>query len=339
MEGLTAVGLAAAAAGLSWAGSGAVIRLLRARRILDPPNERSSHDRPTPRGGGIAVVAATLACWGLVTSLGGAAWSLVGPIALVAFGLALVSWADDLRGLSPLPRFAAQLAAVSLALATVPLGPLVPGPLPAWLAYGAAAVAWLWFINLFNFMDGIDGLAGAEALAVAAGVAVVAAVVGMADGTPLLAAPLAGAAGGFLLWNWHPARVFLGDVGSVPVGFLLGWLLLSLAAHGAWAAALILPAYFLADATLTLARRAARGKPVWRAHRDHFYQVAVQAGASHAQVTRAASLANLGLVVCAVASLAGAPARAAALAAALVIVGALLWYLRRGVARGKRLAQ
>src|SRR5690606_27746163 len=110
---------------------------------------------------------------------------------------------------------------------------------------------------------------------------------GAAGGEPALVAlglAVAGAAFGFLPWNWQPARIFLGDVGSVPLGYALGWLLLSLAAAGAWAAALILPLYYLADATLTLMRRLARGERVWQAHREHFYQRATQAGRSHAAV-------------------------------------------------------
>ena len=330
MQAAAAIGTAAAAAVLTWAATGALLRLLAARRILDHPNARSSHARATPRGGGIAVVAVTLAGWGLAAALGAAAWSLVAPLAVGGLALAAVSWADDLRGLAPLPRFAAQAAAVAAALAMVPLGPLFPGPLPQWLAYAGAGLAWLWFVNLFNFMDGIDGLAGTEAVQVALGAALVAGLLGLADGSVWLAALLVGSGLGFLAWNRPPAKIFLGDVGSVPLGFLLAWLLLWLAANGAWAAAVILPAYFLADATLTLLRRALRGARPWQAHREHFYQRAVQAGASHGRVIGAVGLANLGLLACALASLGGGGAAAATLAAALVIVGALLWYLGRG---------
>ena len=330
MQAVTAAAVALACAACAWAATGLVLRLLLRAAVLDHPNPRSSHDRPTPRGGGIAVVAVTLAAWALLAAFGAVAWTLVVPIAGLAVGLAMVSWADDLRGIGPLPRFAAQLAAIGVALATVPLGPQFPGAWPDGLAFAAAALAWLWFVNLYNFMDGIDGLAGAETVAVAAGVALVAGLAGMADGTPLLAAALAGAAAGFLVWNWQPARLFLGDVGSVPVGFLLGWLLLSLAAHGDWAAALILPGYFLADASLTLARRALRGEAVWRAHRDHVYQRAVRAGASHGRIAGTVSAANLALVACALASRAGPHAAWPALAGAGLIVALLLWYLGRG---------
>jgi UDP-N-acetylmuramyl pentapeptide phosphotransferase/UDP-N-acetylglucosamine-1-phosphate transferase len=318
------------AAALTWVATGALLKQLTAKHILDHPNERSSHERPTPRGGGIAVMAVILLGWLALAALDLTPWRLIWPLVGLSFGLALVSWADDLRGLSPLPRFAAQLAAVAIALSTVPLGPQFPGSLPPWLAFGGAALAWLWFVNLFNFMDGIDGIAGVEAAAIAIGAGLVATALGLLDGTPWLAAVVAGAALGFLLWNRPPARIFLGDVGSVPLGFVLGWLLLSLAAHGAWAAALILPAYFLADATLTLLRRSLRGEKPWQAHRQHFYQQAVQAGASHGRVSASVAVANLALLACALVSLHSLAAAIAALVVSLVIVLALLWYLRRG---------
>ncbi len=332
---MEAICFAVVAAAATWALTGGLVRLLRARAIRDHPNERSSHERPVPRGGGIALIGVALACWAVAASLGEPAWSVVRPILGLCFGLALVSWADDLRGLPPLPRLTAQAAAVVIALLTVPLGPWFPGPVQPILMAVLAGLTWLWFINLFNFMDGIDGIAGVEAASIAGGVALVAAVAGMTDGTPLLGAALAGAALGFLAWNWQPAKLFLGDVGSVPLGFLLGWMLLSLAAHGYWAAALILPGYFLADASWTLARRAIRGAPVWRAHREHVYQQAVQAGASHAQVSAAVAIANLALVVCAAASVGDALRQTAALGVAMVIVGILMCYLRRGIGRAK----
>jgi UDP-N-acetylmuramyl pentapeptide phosphotransferase/UDP-N-acetylglucosamine-1-phosphate transferase len=332
---MEAIYFAIAAAAATWVMTGGLLGILRARAILDHPNERSSHCRPVPRGGGIALIGVALGSWAVAAFVGEVAWDVIRPIAGLCFGLALVSWADDLRGLPALPRLTAQAAAVAIALLTVPLGPLFPGPVAPVIAALLAGLAWLWFINLFNFMDGIDGIAGVEAASVAGGAALVAAIAGMTDGTPLLAAALAGATLGFLAWNWQPAKLFLGDVGSVPLGFLLGWLLLSLAAHGQWAAALILPGYFLADATWTLARRALRGAPVWRAHKEHVYQRAVQAGASHAQVSAVVAVANFGLIACAAASVGGALRQTVALAVAIVIVGILMWYLRRGISRAQ----
>ena len=142
------------------------------------------------------------------------------------------------------------------------------------------------------------------------------------------------ACAGFVVWNWHPAKIFLGDIGSVPLGFLLGWLLLALAARGPWEAALILPLYYLADATLTLLRRGARGEKVWQAHREHFYQQAVQNGRSHARVSLAIAGANAGLLLLALLAV-SAPENpairlgAVGVAAALVIL-LLMWMKRPG---------
>jgi UDP-N-acetylmuramyl pentapeptide phosphotransferase/UDP-N-acetylglucosamine-1-phosphate transferase len=169
------------------------------------------------------------------------------------------------------------------------------GLLPFWLDRAVAVLAWTWFINLYNFMDGIDGITGIETVCIAAGLAICG--FALPQDLVLIAASL-----GFLLWNWHPARIFLGDSGSVPLGYLLGWLLLSLAGSGHPAAALILPAYYLADATLTLLRRASRLEPVWRAHRQHFYQRAVQGGASHAAVARLVLVGDLALMAAALLS-------------------------------------
>ncbi|MBC8269442.1 MAG: glycosyltransferase family 4 protein, partial [Rhodospirillaceae bacterium] len=195
--------------------------------------------------------------------------------------LAALSWLDDLRGLPPLARLLAQIVAVAAILALRPEStPYFQELLPGVLDPVAAAILWVWFINLFNFMDGIDGITAIETLVIGLGLALLGSTT-----SAILGLIIAGAALGFLKWNWHPAKIFLGDVGSVPLGFLLGWLLLDLSAAGHWAAALILPASYLADATITLIRRAIKGEKVWQAHRQHFYQQAVQRGLSHATVS------------------------------------------------------
>jgi UDP-N-acetylmuramyl pentapeptide phosphotransferase/UDP-N-acetylglucosamine-1-phosphate transferase len=215
-----------------------------------------------------------------------------------------------------------------------PAGPVFQGWLPPELDIVVAALLWVWFVNLFNFMDGIDGLAGSEAAAIAAGLFLFAWVgVGQDPALAALSATVALAALGFLVWNWAPARVFLGDAGSVPLGYLLGFLLLDAAARGWWKLALILPLYFLADATITLLRRLLRGERVWQAHREHFYQRAVQGGLGHAAATARVILANLLLIGCAWA--AENRAGIAGLAAAAIVVLLLLADLA-GAARGHR---
>lgn len=311
----TAVLLVAALASCS--ATRALIPLLRRRAILDHPNERSSHRLPTPRGGGIAVLGAVLAVW---LALGGAALVPTGVvgICLAAACLAGICWIDDLNAVSPIVRLLAQSTAVAIGLLI-----LVPR-LDGWIAAPALfgiGVAWVWWINLFNFMDGIDGIAGSEAAAIGAGLLLFTTIgVGTDAALASLAAAIAGAAIGFLVWNWSPARIFLGDVGSAPLGYLLGFLLLAVAFAGHWKIALILPLYFLADATITLVRRLLRGERVWLPHREHFYQVAVQRGFSHAAVTRRVIAADILLIVCGWAAENGWARPALALSAVTVMV-------------------
>ncbi|WP_448189836.1 MraY family glycosyltransferase [Azospirillum sp. sgz301742] len=287
----------------SWLLVGRVTAYLRHKAILDHPNDRSSHTIPTPRGGGWGVMLTLLPAWALIGGEHGGLRTVL-PILAGAAALMAISWIDDRRGLGPAPRFMTQIAAVAVGLAALPADGLVlQGLAPLWLDRVLAALAWLWFVNLFNFMDGINGLAGSEAATIGGGLALVAGLVGLKPDLALYGLAAAGAALGFLRWNWDPAKVFMGDVGSVPLGYALGWLLLTVAASGVWPAALLVPAYFLTDATFTLLRRAAEGKKVWQAHREHFYQKATQRGRSHAEVVRAVLVANAALVVLAAASL------------------------------------
>jgi UDP-N-acetylmuramyl pentapeptide phosphotransferase/UDP-N-acetylglucosamine-1-phosphate transferase len=322
----------------AWAGTGVLIPLLRRAAVLDRPNARSSHSVPTPRGAGIAVIGAIVAAWLLLIAIGAAAPSLLAVVGGAAI-LAAVSWIDDRRGLPPLVRLAAQFAAVGCGLVVVaPAGPIFQGWLPATLDAAGAALLWVWFANLFNFMDGIDGLAGSEAAAIGLGLALCASLgIGRDPTVVAPAGAIAAAAIGFLVWNWAPARIFLGDVGSVPLGYLLGFLLLLAAVHGHWQPAVMLPLYFLADATLTLLHRLARREPIWRAHREHFYQQAVRRGLGHGAVAWRVAAANAVLIGC---SWAGENARSdAALAAATIVTGLLLAVLAGWPRRGATIAE
>ena len=308
--------------------TGVLIPILRGRAVLDHPNERSSHFTPTPRGGGIAVTGSVLLVWVVLYQTGWVAPSII-AIALGAGLLAAISWIDDLGDLSPWVRLVAQVAAVTIGLLALPepQGRLEAWPGPA-LYLAAAGLLWVWWINLFNFMDGIDGLAASEAAAICGGLLLFTSVgKGVDPAAALLAATIAGAAVGFLVWNWSPARVFLGDVGSIPLGYLSGFLLLGLAMRGYWKIALILPLYFVADATITLCRRLARGERVWQAHRQHFYQQAVRHGLDHARVVERVVVADLLLIGCGWAAENGW--EIIALCAAVAIVATLLTALAR----------
>ncbi len=270
-----------------------LIGWLRRRAVMDFPNERSSHSVPTPRGGGLVVAPVVLAAWAIADPGAGTA-VLLG----LAGVLGLVSWIDDVRGLGAAPRMLVQALLITAALYFDPVAaPLFLSFIPERLWFFLVAAAWLWFVNLFNFMDGIDGITGVETASVALGLLVL-----IAAAPPLLplggpAAALIGAAAGFLVWNWPPAKIFLGDAGSTVLGFLLGALLLELVRGGMTAAAFILPAYYVTDATITLLRRLLRGKKIWRAHREHAYQRAVRRGLSHARVSAAVAILNIVLII------------------------------------------
>jgi UDP-N-acetylmuramyl pentapeptide phosphotransferase/UDP-N-acetylglucosamine-1-phosphate transferase len=314
--------LAIAAAALSWSLIGIFTLVMTTSRRLESPNERSMHRVPVPVGAGIAMVATTLMLWPWWQSqAGGAQLVLLASFA----GLGLLSWIDDRRQLSAAMRLSAQAAAVALCLAWLPPDARVLQILPLVLERFLLGLAWLWFINLFNFMDGIDGLAGSETIAVALGYLALVTYAGLEDPFWRLALVIAASAAGYLFWNWHPAKVFMGDSGSIPLGFLLGWLMLDLALAGQWAAGLILPLYFVADATLTLLARARRGETLWQAHRQHFYQRAVLGGATPSGVVWRVGASNAILIVLAFVSV---QHPALALVAAAVTVGGLLAHLK-----------
>lgn len=332
----TAALLGVAAAGVSLGVVGRLIPVLIARRVIDHPNARSSHQSPTPRGGGLGVMAAVLPTLAV-------AWTLAPPPATAPLtggwppGLVLgagllmaLSLADDIRSLSAPLRLAVHLVAVVLGLACLPPAVLgLGGVVPPVLGAPLAALGWVWMINLTNFMDGIDGITGATTVALGLGLLVLGVVLTLPPAWLLPAPLLAGAALGFLRWNWHPARVFLGDAGSVPLGYLMGALLLLLAGAGQPAAALILALPPIADASLTLGQRLWRGCSPFQAHRDHRYQRAVIAGWSPARVALVYAGAILALLPLALLSLAGPLAALVALILAAGLVGGLLYHLGR----------
>ncbi|TAN58620.1 MAG: glycosyltransferase family 4 protein [Magnetospirillum sp.] len=316
---MTVAAVALASFLLSAAGTRVVLAWLHHRQILDHPNERSSHSLPTPRGGGLAVTPVVAAMLILTAYVAPGYPTVLAAGALI---LMAVSWLDDRQGLAPLPRFLLQAAVITAYLIGIPSQDLVfQGLLPPWADRLVTGLGWLWFVNLYNFMDGIDGITGVETAAIGLGLALI------GDHFVPQAVGIAAAGLGFLVWNWHPARIFLGDSGSIPLGFVLGGFLVDLAAGGHLAAALILPAYYVADASITLLWRLRDGEKIWQAHRRHFYQRAVQGGKSHSQVSLAILAGNVGLIGCAWIAAGGHVAAGSVLAAA--VVAALLTLLTR----------
>ncbi len=243
-----------------------------------------------------------------IVSLGFFSWPIQDPLIWVVLTstllLALMSWMDDKQHWNQLFRLMVQASAIIAVLALLPDDKTVfADDWPLWIDRLLTGLCWLWFVNLFNFMDGMDGLAGVEILFISGGFVFIGLAIGFA--LPLLhvATVLAGATAGFLWWNWHPAKIFLGDIGSISIGFLLGWLLIQLAMNGYLIAALLLPAYFVTDASLTILKRIFNKEPFWKPHKTHYYQRAAIGLGSHADALWKIIPANFGLLALAITSI------------------------------------
>jgi UDP-N-acetylmuramyl pentapeptide phosphotransferase/UDP-N-acetylglucosamine-1-phosphate transferase len=216
--------------------------------------------------------------------------------------LAATGLIDDIKSIPVLPRLTLQAIAVGLVVFTAPDELRIAPPCPLWIERGLLLLAGLWFVNLVNFMDGLDWMTVAEVVPVASAIVLLGWTGELDFSTTILAAALGGAMLGFAPFNRPVARIFLGDVGSLPIGLLLGWCLLQLAYHQQYAAALLLPLYYLADATVTLLRRLARREPFWAAHRTHFYQRATDNGFTVWRVVSTVFLLNIVLAALAILS-------------------------------------
>jgi UDP-N-acetylmuramyl pentapeptide phosphotransferase/UDP-N-acetylglucosamine-1-phosphate transferase len=308
---------------------------------LARPNARSSHREPTPQGGGIAVIVATLlAAWLGVSLAGRTAAGAPGEVlalTLAALALAATGAVDDIRPLPVRLRLALQCAAVGLVLAFIPAESRIIPELPWWLERAGLLLGGIWFVNLTNFMDGIDWMTVAEAVPIAGAIIPLSLLgfLGVVPTSPLLVAvALFGAMIGFAPFNKPVARLFLGDVGSLPIGLLLAWLLFHVAASGHLAAAILLPLYYLADTALTLLRRALAREPVWQAHRSHFYQRATDGGFSVNAIVLRVFLVNLALG--ALAMITVVRPHGSVSAAALGVGAAMVGMLLESFARGRK---
>jgi Fuc2NAc and GlcNAc transferase len=284
----------------------AVRRLSPRYGLLDVPNERSSHVAPTPRGGGVSIVIA--ATGGLLALRYLDAIRTDVLLALIGGGsaVALIGFLDDHRRVPAGIRLAVHVAAALWALICLGgLPPLMIGHRVVdlgWAGHVLALLGIVWTLNLFNFMDGIDGIAASEAVFIACAGALLTLVHGPATDTVATGLAFAAACLGFLLWNWPPATIFMGDVGSGYLGYILSVMALAAtrdnpAAVWIW---LILGGVFFVDATVTLVRRAIRGERLHQAHRSHAYQRLARRWQSHRRVTMAVLLVNVGwLLPCA----------------------------------------
>ena len=333
----------ASSAGLATAGallSATLILALRPwllRYALARPSARGLHRTPTPQGGGIAVLlacAATAACGAWLFASGPDLAVMVGILAAAA-GLALVGFVDDIRPLPPMPRLLLQLAIMTVGVALLPAGTQVFPFLPPWCEAVILVLAGTWFINLTNFMDGMDWITVTDAVPVTAALTMFWAAGDLPMPAGLLALGLLGGLLGYAPFNKPVARLFLGDVGSLPIGFLLAYCLFSLAGNGgggpgALVAAILLPLYPIADSGITLAWRLRRGEKVWEPHRSHYYQTAIIRGWSVWQVLSRVLAVNLVLTLLAWTSLrSGVGLAAGALISGAALVAATLVGLSR----------
>lgn len=278
--------------------TGVARRLALSHGVLDIPNERSSHHIATPRGGGVAIVATCVVASLVLGLLRQVPWNLLWALTGGGLAVAVVGFLDDRHHVSAGVRLAVHIAAALWALWWI-------GGLPTlligerlvrldWMGSVLAVLGIVWMLNLFNFMDGIDGIAAAEAAFVASGAAMFGLLTGGTGGADM-ALVLGAACCGFLLWNWPPAKIFMGDVGSGYLGYVIGVLTLA-ASHQrpadlwVW---LILAGAFFVDATVTLIRRLARGEKVYHAHRSHAYQWLARRWKSHGRVTVSVIVINL----------------------------------------------
>ena len=313
--------------------------LLR-RYALARPNTRSSHREPTPQGGGIAVVAATIAVVMIFAFvIPGLPTDETAELLWVMGAAAFIAWAgviDDIRALPVLPRLLLQAVAVALVLTSLPVDLRVVPALPWWIERALLLVGGLWFVNLVNFMDGIDWMTVAEVVPVTAGLAIIGWLGALPVHGAVVALALLGAVLGFAPFNRPVARLFLGDVGSLPIGLMLGWLLVLVAGNEHLAAALLLPLYYLADATITLVRRLRAGEPVWQAHRTHFYQRATDRGLTVMAIVGRVFAVNIALAMLAIVTV--LVSSTVASIAALVAGAALVAWLLVDLVRERRSA-
>ncbi len=287
---MTVVALFGAAAVLSAAGVGAMRTWTRRQGLLDIPNERSSHNRPVPRGGGLAVVGVVLvgaAAASLCLSAGVSIFAGIFGAVLVA----AVGWRDDIHALPVSIRLVVHCLAAAIVLASGMMAPCIAvsglGIVPIGIAASAfAGIVLVGLTNAYNFMDGIDGIAGAQAVVAGLAWAVAGSLLGCRlEGT--LGALVAGSAIGFLVHNWPPARIFMGDVGSGTLGFLFAWLAVESGTRDPrlLVAGLVFVWPFIFDTAFTFLRRVIRRENVFRAHRSHLYQRLVIARLSHGVVS------------------------------------------------------
>ena len=260
------------------------IPLLKYINTIDTPNSRSSHTKPTPKGIGLVIIISLFILQFIFME------KLDTLFLICLVSLTGVSFINDYKQLSAFFRIIFQSIIICLIINFWPPIQnivLFNNLIPIWFQNILIFFAFLWFINLFNFMDGIDGITGVQCLIVSIGtIAALSLINNTSEFELFLCGFISGSSAAFLIWNWHPAKVFLGDAGSISLGFINFILILILCINNLWFVAIILNSYYLIDSTYTLLKRIKMKKISCEAHKEHFYQLPIQKGVKHSKVSQ-----------------------------------------------------
>lgn len=270
---------------LSGAGTLGIRELMKSMAVLREPNARDNHDVATPSGGGLAVMIAVIGFF-VVSDVD--AYIILALLLLVA-----VSFADDVMNLSALLRMVVHVVAAFFMVITIQQ-PVLHGLVPPQYEFPVLVAVIVWFMNIYNFMDGIDEITSIQT------VSIMGAIISLGVVFPSLPNSLSidsiivlCSVLGFWYFNRHPATIFMGDSGSITLGATIAWLLMLLSAEGYWMIALMLPAYYVVDSSITLLKRLLTGQKVWQAHSQHAYQAVVRGGRSHCRAAYSVALYNM----------------------------------------------
>ncbi|MFV9881023.1 MAG: glycosyltransferase family 4 protein [Rickettsiales endosymbiont of Dermacentor nuttalli] len=271
-----------------------MIQLMPRLKIMAIPEARSNHTLPTPVGGGIAIILSTIigiSTISLVTQID----LYVIQIIILSLPLVLISFIDDVKNIGITIRLILHITVSVCAIMLIPSHNLIfNGLFPYALDRCIASLFLAWFINCYNFMDGIDGMAGCETIHISISILLINLITNtLSLSFNYLTIFIMLSSFGFLVWNWQPARIFMGDTGSITLGFILGYTLMYLASKGLYLEAIIIPIYYILDAGITMAKRLINKQNIFRAHSEHFYQQAVRRGLSHAAVVKKVIVLNI----------------------------------------------
>lgn len=300
-----------------------------ARYAMAKPNARSSHKVATPQGGGIAVLGATILVSAGALLLSPTVIPSMSPLLIVLAAVILIAGVGAMADKHPIaaaPRLVLQGFAIIAVLMTLPTELRLLPILPWWSERVLLLIAGLWFVNLVNFMDGLDWMTVVEVAPITAALGAIGLLGYLPWQATAISLALCGAIIGFAFFNRPVAKLFLGDVGSLPIGLILGWQLVTLAGSGARLAAALLPLYYVADSTITLLRRTANCEVIWQAHRSHFYQRATDRGFRVIDVVGRVFAVNLTLAVLAIATIL-LPFRLMEIAALIIGAAVVTWLL------------